>query len=109
MPSHPQIIELSAANLHLWPECPKLVSDGKARFDGKGRLRYSHGAPVGKLIFARVRKDGLQYIESPPKSGLIPTALKRRRSYGRKMANKAPVQRPKPFNFDDFPQPPTRD
>lgn len=58
MPSHTQIIELSAANLHLWPEYQKLVSDGKARFDGKGRLRYSHGAPVGKLIFARVRKDG---------------------------------------------------
>ena len=54
----PQTVELSRENIHLWPDFQILVTNGKARFDSKGRLRYLHGAPVGKLLLARVNKDG---------------------------------------------------
>jgi hypothetical protein len=51
-------IELSRDNLHLWPAFQKLYDDGKIMFDKKGRLRYPHGAPVGKLILVKIKKDG---------------------------------------------------
>ena len=61
----PNEIELSRDNLHLWPAFQKLYEEGKIVFDRKGRLRYLHGAPVGKLILVKVKKDGIAtYKES---------------------------------------------
>lgn len=53
-----QTIEFTRENIRLFPAYEKLAADGKARFDSKGRLRYAHGAPVGKMILVRVNKDG---------------------------------------------------
>ena len=51
-------IELSRENLHLWPAYQKLLDDGKIMFDRKGQLRYKHGAPVGRMILVKIKKDG---------------------------------------------------
>jgi hypothetical protein len=53
----PSTIKFSLENIHLFPAYAKMVAEGKARFDGNGRLRYAHGAPVGDLILVRVNKD----------------------------------------------------
>lgn len=54
----PSEVELSRDNLHLWPAYQQLFDDGKIVFDRTGRLRYLHGAPVGKLILLKTKKDG---------------------------------------------------
>jgi len=54
----PQTIEFTRENIRMFPVYDKMVTEGKARFDGKGRLRYAHGAPVGKMMLVRVNKDG---------------------------------------------------
>ena len=54
----PKVIALDGDNLHLWPAFQKLLDYGKIKVDRKGRLRYSHGAPVGKLILVAINKDG---------------------------------------------------
>ena len=52
-------------NITLWPKFEQLLKDEKIRFDGHGRLRYLHGAPVGDMIFVRVDKNNLPiYKES---------------------------------------------
>jgi hypothetical protein len=51
-------IVLMLANVAAWPAFQALLDQGKLVADSTGRLRYSHGAPVGKLILVRTRKDG---------------------------------------------------
>jgi hypothetical protein len=42
-----------------------MLADGRVVADKNGRLRYPHGAPVGKMIFVRFAKDGSpRYRES---------------------------------------------
>ena len=43
-------IVLSKDNYVNWPHWKELVDKGKVVVDAEGRLRYSHGAPVGELI-----------------------------------------------------------
>ena len=60
----PEIV-LTLANVVEWPEFKKLLDEGKIVADKGGRLRYLHGAPVGKMILVRTAKDGTpQYAES---------------------------------------------
>mgnify|MGYP003577081024 CR=1 FL=1 len=60
-----QKIRISASNINDWPSYEKLLKDGKVKFDGQGRLRYLHGAPVGDLILSGTDKDGMPvYRES---------------------------------------------
>jgi len=54
----PQRIRLTAENIEQWPSFDKLLKEDKIRFDGTGRLRYKHGAPVGDLVLTRTKKDG---------------------------------------------------
>jgi hypothetical protein len=54
----PMYVVLNRDNLHLWPSFQKLYEDGKIVFDVSGRLRYPHGAPVGRLILVKIKKDG---------------------------------------------------
>ena len=62
---HPREITLTASNVASFPTFHQLFIDGKIVADRTGRLRYLHGAPVGKLIFVGVRKDGsARYKES---------------------------------------------
>jgi hypothetical protein len=51
-------IVLTLANVAAWPAFQALLDQGKVVADCTGRLRYLHGAPVGKLILVRIRKDG---------------------------------------------------
>jgi hypothetical protein len=61
----PDEVILTVANVGQWPAFKKLLEDGKIVADKLGRLRYRHGAPVGKMILVRVAKDGTpRYRES---------------------------------------------
>jgi hypothetical protein len=51
-------IRITKENIKNWPAFEKLQTEGKVIFDNEGRLRYSHGAPVGDMILARVSEDG---------------------------------------------------
>ena len=58
-------IILTTANVAMFPKFKQLLDDGKIVADSTGRLRYKHGAPVGRLILMRVLKDGTpKYAES---------------------------------------------
>lgn len=61
----PREIVLTVDNIDQWPSFKKLFDEGKIVADKRGRLRYLHGAPVGKLILSRILKDGTaRYRES---------------------------------------------
>ena len=51
-------IRLTEKNIDQWPTYDKLLRDGKTKFDGQGRLRYLHGAPVGDLVLTGTDKEG---------------------------------------------------
>lgn len=56
---------LTLANVGEWPAFQKLLNEGKIVAGKTGRLRYRHGAPVGKMILVRINKDGTpRYRES---------------------------------------------
>jgi hypothetical protein len=58
-PSHPpHEIELTRENIQLWPAYQKLLDEGTVLFDRNGKLRYKHGAPVGRMILLKINKDG---------------------------------------------------
>jgi hypothetical protein len=64
MPYEYEII-LTATNVERFPAFKKALDEGRIVADKTGRLRYRHGAPVGRLIFVREAKDGLPvYKES---------------------------------------------
>jgi len=54
----PSEIVLTSSNVAEWPKFQKALDEGKIVADKNGRLRYRHGAPVGKLILVRVNQDG---------------------------------------------------
>jgi len=56
--THPKEIILTESNIANWPKFKQLFDDGKIVPDKTGRLRYKHGAPVGRLILVRTLKDG---------------------------------------------------
>lgn len=61
----PAEIVLTLLNVANWPKFKQLLDDGKIVADKTGRLRYPHGAPVGRLICTRILKDGTsRYQES---------------------------------------------
>lgn len=43
-------VVITTENLDNWPKIKSLVDAGKVKADSNGRLRYLHGAPVGKMI-----------------------------------------------------------
>jgi hypothetical protein len=58
-------IVLTIENVDEWPAFLEMLNDGRVVADGTGRLRYPHGAPVGKMILVRTNKDGSpRYQES---------------------------------------------
>jgi hypothetical protein len=54
----PAEIVLTMSNVAAWPKFKQLLDDGKIIADKQGRLRYRHGAPVGRLILVRTNNDG---------------------------------------------------
>lgn len=61
--THPREIILTESNVANWPKFKQLFDDGKIVPDKTGRLRYKHGAPVGKLILVRTLKDGTPHYQ----------------------------------------------
>lgn len=51
-------VTVTRDNLDDWPAYKELLHEGKIAFDSAGRLRYSHGAPVGVMLLVRISKDG---------------------------------------------------
>ena len=63
--SFPREVVLTLSNVGDWPAFKKLLNEEKLVPDKTGRLRYPHGAPVGKMILVRIHKDGTpRYKES---------------------------------------------
>jgi hypothetical protein len=61
----PKEVVLTIVNVGEWPSIKQLLDDGKVVADKRGRLRYPHGAPVGKMVLMGVNKDGMpKYAES---------------------------------------------
>jgi hypothetical protein len=54
----PKKIRITVDNISQWTAYEKALKDGHIKFDKTGRLRHSHGAPVGDLILTRLKKDG---------------------------------------------------
>ena len=54
----PAEVILTLSNVAEWPAFKKLLDAGKVVADKTGRLRYRHGAPVGKMILVRIDKSG---------------------------------------------------
>jgi hypothetical protein len=71
----PEII-LTTDNVAAWPKFKKLLDDGKIVADKKGRLRYRHGAPVGKLIHVRSAKDGTPVYQESAEEWFDPGSKK---------------------------------
>ena len=62
---HPKEIVLTPENIGRWPKFKEYFDKGDIITDRTGRLRYRHGAPVGRLILTRILKDGTpRYQES---------------------------------------------
>lgn len=58
-------IILTIENVDEWRAFREMLDDGRVVADGTGRLRYPHGAPIGKMILVRINKDGSpRYQES---------------------------------------------
>ena len=53
-----QEVIVTVGNVAGWPKIKTLLDEGKVQPDSSGRLRYRHGAPVGKMILVAVDDDG---------------------------------------------------
>ncbi len=51
-------VVITKDNVDNWPKWKALLDAGKIVPDSRGRLRYLHGAPVGKMMLTRTDKDG---------------------------------------------------
>jgi hypothetical protein len=74
--THPNEIILTTTNIAAWPKYKKLLDDGKIVADATGRLRYKHGAPVGKLILTRIANDGTPCYQESAKEWFDPDSPK---------------------------------
>lgn len=59
----PTEVVLTPLNIGQWPNFKKRLDDGAILLDKKGRFRYPHGAPVGRLILVRIAKDGTPHYK----------------------------------------------
>lgn len=67
---------LTLSNVAKWPKFKKMLDDGKIVADKTGRLRYPHGAPVGRLILTGVLKDGTPRYQESAKEWFDPGSKK---------------------------------
>jgi hypothetical protein len=74
----PSEIELSRDNIHLWPTYQRLLDEGKVVFDREGKLRYQHGAPVGRMILVRLNKDGTPIYKESAREWFDPDSQRAR-------------------------------
>ena len=56
--SPPDVVEVTKDNVENWPKWKALFDAGKILSDERGRLRYPHGAPVGRMMLTGTDKDG---------------------------------------------------
>jgi hypothetical protein len=71
-------VVLTVSNVADWPAFKKLLDDGKIVADKKGRLRYPHGAPVGKMILTRVNNDGTPHYKESAEEWFDPESPRAR-------------------------------
>lgn len=69
-------IKITKDNLHLWGKFEKLFEERKVVFDFDGRLRYSHGAPVGEMILIRTSNDGTPVYKESAEEWFEPESQK---------------------------------
>ncbi len=74
----PAEIALTLSNVAQWPKFKKLLDEGKILADKTGRLRYRHGAPVGRLILTRILKDGTARYQESAKEWFDPDSQRAR-------------------------------
>ena len=73
---YPREIVLTLANVSDWPNFKTLLDEGKIVADKTGRLRYPHGAPVGKLILTGNAKDGTPHYKESASEWFDPDSKK---------------------------------
>lgn len=73
---HAYEIILTVANVESFPTFKKGLDEGRIVADKTGRLRYPHGAPVGRLIFVREAKDGSPVYKESAEEWFDPGSLK---------------------------------
>ena len=76
--TYPNEITITLGNIDRWPKFKKLLDDGKIVADKKGRLRFLHGAPVGRLILTRILKDGTPRYQESAEGWFDPESQKAR-------------------------------
>ena len=54
----PKEVILTEKNIDYFPSFKEMLDERLIIPDSKGRLRYLHGAPVGKLLLVKINKDG---------------------------------------------------
>ena len=74
--SPPGEIVLTLANVANWPKFKRLLDEGKIVADKRGRLRYPHGAPVGRLVLLRILKDGTPHYQESAEKWFDPASKK---------------------------------
>ncbi|HBN75463.1 MAG TPA: hypothetical protein DD473_06520 [Planctomycetaceae bacterium] len=63
--SFPPELILTTSNGDCFPAFKEMFEDGRIVADSTGRLRYPHGASVGRMILIHINKDGTpRYRES---------------------------------------------
>jgi hypothetical protein len=73
---YPYVIILTTENIERFPAFKKAFDEGRVVADKTGRLRYRHGAPVGRLIFVREAKDGSPRYQESAEEGFDPGSQK---------------------------------
>ncbi len=69
-------IVLTLANVAEWPRFKKLLDEGKIVADKRGRLRYPHGAPVGRMVLVRTANDGTSHYKESADEWFDPESKK---------------------------------
>ncbi len=67
-------VRITRVNLHQWPAFQRQFERGLVVFDKAGRLRYTHGAPVGDMILVRVNKNGQTVYEESAEEWFAPAS-----------------------------------
>ncbi len=69
-------IRITAEYIHNWPKIEDLMKENKVKFDSIGRLRYSHGAPVGDMILVRTNNDNTYVYQESAEEWFDPESQK---------------------------------
>ncbi len=66
---------LTTSNVDDWPHFQKLLDSEKIVADSDGRLRYPHGAPVGRMKITGINSKGLPVYKEAADEWCDPDSL----------------------------------